>query len=61
MIHIAQKSFVNVATESIHFVQITELLRAVANNLPGFKAAIKEQIDQTLFLPVRELLAQEFP
>jgi len=48
---------VNIATYEIDFSYISELVGTVANNFPGFKAAMKEQVDQTLFPLTREHLS----
>jgi hypothetical protein len=59
--YIAQKLTVNGASQVIYLAYITELLRTVANNLSGFKATVKGQMDQALFPLAREHIVQYLP
>jgi hypothetical protein len=52
----AQESIVNTATYEIDFSYIAELAGKVANNVPGLKATMKEQVDQMLFPLARKHL-----
>jgi len=59
--YIAQELIIDVAPQGIDLAHITELLRAKANNLSGFKAAIKEQVDQPLFPSARKHITEDWP
>ena len=58
---VTHKSFDDFTADVIDLAYIRELLWAMTNNLSGFKAAIKEQVDQPLFPPAREHATEDWP
>src|SRR6266487_1409317 len=61
LIAMAHESLHDVTRETIDFLHITEFIRAIAHNLPGFQATVIEQVCQSPFAFVRKQVLDNVP